>query len=243
MSRLRIKAGSNIYPLIKEGGMNFDSISTYFGPAVGPRWLITSGFDVTLLKGGFLGRTSPVQLIGSSAGAFRFAAWIQPEALKSYHKLIEAYIYARFTQEDTPKTCLNKIIEIINEYIEDDALPFALAHKSYKLTVITTRTRGFMAMEHPGLQKLGLATCFIFNLFSRNNIYRFADRVVFYNAAKPPLFCLHPPFQGYYIPLNEINFKYAIVASGAIPLVISGVQDIYGAPRGTYRDGGLIDYH
>jgi hypothetical protein len=33
------------------------------------------------------------------------------------------------------------------------------------------------------------------------------------------------------------------LASGSIPLVIDGVNDIYGAPRGVYRDGGLIDYH
>ncbi len=28
-----------------------------------------------------------------------------------------------------------------------------------------------------------------------------------------------------------------------IPLVVAGVRDIYGAPRGVYRDGGLTDYH
>ena len=33
------------------------------------------------------------------------------------------------------------------------------------------------------------------------------------------------------------------MASGAIPMVVAGVHDIYGAPRGVYRDGGLIDYH
>jgi hypothetical protein len=33
------------------------------------------------------------------------------------------------------------------------------------------------------------------------------------------------------------------MASGAIPLVVAGIQNIYGAPNGIYRDGGLIDYH
>jgi len=45
------------------------------------------------------------------------------------------------------------------------------------------------------------------------------------------------------VALNPINFKHAVLASGAIPLVIEGVTDIYGAPRGVYRDGGVIDYH
>lgn len=243
MSRIRIKAGQKIYQIIKDGGFNFNSVSTYFGPAVGPRWLIASGFDLTLLKGGFLGRSKPVQLVGSSAGAFRFAAWLQPQAIECYNKLLDAYIDVRFTKNDTPATALEKITGIINNYLEDDALSFALANKKYRLVVITARSRGLVAFQNIWLQKLGLATCFVFNYFSRDNIYKFADRVVFYNASKPPAFCLRSQFRGNYIQMNEVNFKYAVIASGAIPLVIDGVHDIYGAPRGVYRDGGLIDYH
>jgi len=243
MNRIRIKAGKKIYEAIKDGGFNFDSVSTYFGPAVGPRWLIAGGFDLSLLKGGYLGRSKPVQLVGSSAGAFRFAAWLQPEAVESYKKLRDAYINVTYTRKDTPATSLAKIIDIVNAYLEDDALPFALANKKYRLTIITARARGLVALKNTGLQKLGLITCYLFNYFSRENIYKFAERVVFYNASKPPAFCLKSYFQGSYVPLNEVNFKYAVLASGAIPLVIDGVHDIFGAPRGVYRDGGLIDYH
>jgi len=81
------------------------------------------------------------------------------------------------------------------------------------------------------------------NFFSRNNIYRFADRVVFYQGSKPPAFCLHPRFRGSFVRINEMNFKHAVMASGAVPLVVAGVHDIYDAPCGVYRDGGLIDYH
>ncbi|MDI6742723.1 MAG: hypothetical protein QMD11_08280 [Smithella sp.] len=243
MSRIRIKAGPNIYQIIKDGGFNFDSVTTYFGAAVGPRWLLASGFDLTLLESCFLGRKNPVQLVGSSAGAFRFAAWLQPEAVQSYKKLIDAYINVTYAREDTPPVLLEKITGIINEYLEDDALPFALSNKKYRMVVITARGRGLVALENPMLQKMGLATCFLLNYLKRENIYKFAERVVFYNASKPPSFCLKPHFRGSYVQLNEINFKYAVLASGAIPLVIAGVRDIFGAPRGVYRDGGLIDYH
>jgi hypothetical protein len=243
MSRIRIKAGKNIYGIIKDGGFNFDSVSTYFGPAVGPRWLIASGFDLTLLKGGFLGRSKPVQLVGASAGAFRFAAWLQPQAIESYQKLLEVYINVTYAKHDKPARSLKEITNVVNAYLEDDALSFALANKKYRLVVITARARGLVASSNTWLQKLGLATCLVFNYFSRENIYKFADRVVFYNASKPPAFCLKSQFRGTYVQMNEINFKYAVLASGAIPLVIDGVRDIYGAPRGVYRDGGLIDYH
>ena len=243
MSRIRIKAGQKIYQIIKDGGFNFDSISTYFGPAVGPRWLIASGFDLSFLKEGLLGRKKPLQLVGSSAGAFRFAAWIQPESISSYQKLIDAYINVEYTKQDTPATILEKLTGVVNAYLEDDALPFALANKKYRLVVITARARGLIAFQNIGIQKLGLATCFVLNYFSRNNMHKFVERVVFYNASKPPAFCLKSQFRGNYVFLNEVNFKYAILASGAIPLVIDGVRDIYGAPLGVYRDGGLIDYH
>ncbi|MHB8136832.1 MAG: hypothetical protein ACYDGO_00415 [Smithellaceae bacterium] len=243
MSRLRIKAGKKAYEIIKDGGFNFDAVSAYFGAAVGPRWLVASGFDLTLLAQGLLGRTKAVNLIGTSAGAWRFAAWIQPQAVESYRKLISAYVSVSYTRKDTPATVLEKFSHIINEYIENDALPFALANKQYRLSVITSRSRGLVASEKHLLQKSALAVCYIMNFFSRNNLYHFADRVVFYNGSKPPHFCYQPQFQGKYVRINEANFKYAVMASGAIPLVVAGVRNIFGAPRGVYRDGGLIDYH
>jgi hypothetical protein len=243
MNRIRIKAGKRVYEIIKDGGFDFNCVSTYYGAAVGPRWLIASGFDLTLLKGEFLGRSRAVNLVGSSAGAWRFAAWLQPEASLCYQKLLDAYINTRYSRNDNPSTVLEKFTGLINEYLEDDALPFALANKKYRLTIITARARGLLASETQWLQKLGLAACYLFNRISRNNIHHFAERIVFHNSSMPPSFCLQPQFHGRYVRINEINFKYAVMASGAIPLVVAGVHNIYGAPRGVYRDGGLIDYH
>jgi len=190
MNRIRIKAGQRAYKIIKDGGFNFDSISSYFGPAVGPRWLLASGFDLTLLTKGILGRSNAVHLIGSSAGAWRFAAWLQPQATECYRKLIDAYINVKYFRDDTPSTVFTKLTKLINEYLEDDALPFALANKKYRLSIITARGRGLVASENLWLQKIGLITCYLFNYFNRNNIYRFTERVVFYNGGKPAPFLL-----------------------------------------------------
>jgi len=45
------------------------------------------------------------------------------------------------------------------------------------------------------------------------------------------------------IPLTSDNLEDAVVATGSIPLVLSGVANISGARPGVYRDGGIIDYH
>jgi len=106
MNSIRIKAGRKTYELIRDGGFSLDQVSTLFAPAAGPRWLVATGFDLTLLKAGFLGRKRPIQLIGSSSGAWRFAAWLQPEAEKSYRKLMDAYIRMSFSREDSARTVM-----------------------------------------------------------------------------------------------------------------------------------------
>ena len=243
MSNICIKAGKRAYEIIQDGSFHFDRVTTYFGPATGPRWLIASGFDLTLLKNGLLGRSKAIHLVGSSAGAMRFAAWLQPEPEKSYRTLIESYIGITYKRNDTPTTVLESLVNLANSYIEDDALSFALTNKKYRLAIITARAKNLVASELKWVQRIGIGICFLFNAINQSYIHDFAERVVFYNGPKPPHFCLRPGYRGRYIRLNEINFKYAVMASGAIPLVVAGIKDIYGAPSGVYRDGGLIDYH
>jgi len=240
---IRVKAGRQAYEMIRSGGFNLDQIATYFGPAGGPRWLVTSGFDRTLIREQSLGRKNPVWLVGASAGAWRFAAWLQPEAEKSYGALVESYITAIYNRNDTPRTILQSLAKMIDRYIEDDGLPFALAHKRYRLAILTTRMKNFAASDNALLQKFGFLSIFLANAVSPSLLHRFAERVVFYYGARPPDFCLRKGFKGRFSPLSEVNFKSAVIASGAIPLVVAGVRDIFGAPDGVYRDGGLLDYN
>lgn len=243
MGNIRVKAGKKAYQIIKDGGFDFDLVTTYFGPAAGPRWLVAAGFDLSLLNSGLLGRVKPVTLIGSSAGAWRFAAWVQPEADMSYRRFMESYIAIGYDRTDTPRTIQAAMIALVDRYVEDDALSFALSDKRYRLAIITCRVKNLAAADSLLMRKLGIGLAFLANALSREWLYFFAERVVFYNGPKPPPFCLACDFRGLHVPLTEINFKSALLASGAIPLVVEGIVDIYGAPRGRYVDGGLLDYH
>lgn len=243
IQQLLIKAGRNILDLIRDGGFDWDRITAYYGSASGPRWLITSGFDLTLLNQGCLGRTRSVLLAGASSGAWRFAAWLQPDPAKSYETLRQAYIETEYRRGETPQSIQQSLIDIIDRYIEDDALPFALANRTHRLAVITARAKKLVASETPWIQKTGLGLCFAGNFFYPETLYGFFERIVFYSGPKPPAFCLNGTFRGRHLPLNRFNFKHAVLSSGAIPLVVAGVRDIFGAPRGVYRDGGLVDYH
>lgn len=46
-----------------------------------------------------------------------------------------------------------------------------------------------------------------------------------------------------FVPLDTGNLRQALLASGSIPMVMQGVRDLPGAGAGTFRDGGLLDYH
>jgi hypothetical protein len=243
MNNLRIKAGRETYELIKNGGFNLDMVSAYFAPAGGPRWLVASGFDLALLKYGLLGNKKPALLVGSSAGAWRLAAWLQPEAEASYGRLMDAYIAMPYRRSDTPSLICNSLADVINAYLYKDALPFALSNKKYRLAVITVRTRNLLASDLPWVQSAGMGICFVVNCLDRAYLDSFAERVVFYTGAKPPDFCIAKGYQGRFVALSEINFRHALLASAAVPLVVAGVRDIYGAPAGVYRDGGVLDYH
>ncbi|MBN1383071.1 MAG: hypothetical protein JXA41_15505 [Deltaproteobacteria bacterium] len=244
MIDIHVKAGEKAYRIIKDGGFDWNGITTYFAPAGGPKWLVASGFDLTLLKSGLLGNGGPVLLVGASAGAWRFAAWPQPEPGKSYRALMDTYINTSYQKKDTPQRVLQSLQDIVDTYLEDDALPFALHHKNYRLAIITARARHILASDAKFTQMTGVGIFYLLNMISRSQIHHLAERVVFYNGTKPPYFCLNTDtFKGRCVPLNEINFKYAVVASGAMPIYVAGVRNIYGAPVGNYRDGGLIDYN
>ena len=234
---IRIIAGPHAYEVIRDGGLSWNDIAVYFGPAVGPRWLIAAGFDLSLLKSGVLGKVRPLLLIGASAGAWRLSTWIQPDAERSYLSLLEAYISAMYTEKDNPTSIQQSLLNIIDQAIETDALPFALKHPRYRLAIITARAKHLTAFSSKVLQGFGFTVCYLLNALSPRFIFSFVERVIFYSGPLPP-----PSNKSICIPLSPSNFKAALLASGAIPLVVEGVRNIFGAPRGTYRDGGLTDY-
>ena len=240
---IRVKAGEKAFEVIRDNGFDFDQVRVYAGPAVGPRWLVASGFDLTMIEKGLLGRTFPALLTGASAGAFRLAAWLQPEPEKSYRNLMAAYIGADYRRGDGPRQLCGEMQKVIDSYLDSDALPFALANKRYRLALVTARAMNLAASEIKPIQRLGVGLAFLGNALSASLLRWFYEQVVFYYSPIPPKFCLGKDFRGRTIPLNAANFKAAVLASGAIPLVIAGVRNIFSAPTGVYRDGGLFQYH
>lgn len=81
------------------------------------------------------------------------------------------------------------------------------------------------------------------NLVHRRLLGAFFSRALFFDPRDKPPFYDISGFPIHRIALSVNNLSDVVIASGSIPLVLNGVRDITGAPPGTYRDGGVIDYH
>jgi hypothetical protein len=69
---LRFKAGPGILPLIRDEGLRPERVRVFAGPAGGPKWFISVGFDKIIINNRFLEKSSfkRVLLAGASAGAW-----------------------------------------------------------------------------------------------------------------------------------------------------------------------------
>jgi hypothetical protein len=100
-----------------------------------------------------------------------------------------------------------------------------------------------MTSENRWSLSAGLFLAAALNLVSRKTLGMFFERALFYDPRDLPPFFDVTGFPLQQIKLCSGNLEDAVVATGSIPLVLTGVRDIAGATPGVYRDGGVIDYH
>lgn len=239
---LDYKAGPAILAMIREEGLRPERVRVFAGPAGGPKWFVSVGFDKALIKARWLERGSRrVILVGSSAGAWRCLAMACRDPLDAYEKLRIAYSRNTFTAADTPKSVGHALRKNVEDFIGDEDVRFILNHPWCDVAVHTVRGRGPGASESRWIQGSALLAAALLNLFSRRGMEVLFQRAVFFSGAHVPEFA-RTFFRGTAVKLTPENLRAAALATGSLPFVVAGVRDIPGAPRGTYRDGGLIDY-
>ena len=238
-----IKAGPRALALIREEGLRPERIRVMAGAAGGPKWLVLYHLDRLIFGDFFEGRRAALHLIGSSIGAWRFAALSQADPLEALDRFREAYTHQTYATRPTAAEVTAESRRVMDGYLDDGALPAILAHPWCRLNLLAVRCRHLTALEHKAGLTVGLAGAALSNLAGRRFLNTAFERTLFHDPrALPPLRARDTiPF--YRTPLDATNFKQALLASGSIPLVMSGVADIPGARPGVYRDGGMIDYH
>ncbi len=239
---ISVRAGSRALAILREGGLTPNRVQVLAGASGGPKWLVLAGIDRVLPR--FFGkRKDPLFLLGSSIGSWRMAALAQKDPLRAIEAFEEAYTGQRYSSKPDAKEVTRESFRVMDAYLGDDDIRHILGHPYMRMNMIAVRSRSFGASDVKMLQGTHVALAAMANLAGRRLLRFFFERGLFHDPRCIPPFFGMDNFPTARIPLGEPNFRKALMASGSIPLVMEGMRDIPGAPRGTWRDGGVIDYH
>jgi len=227
--------------IIQDEGLDLSRVKVLAGASGSAKFLVLTGIDrmvMSLLKG----RTDPLYLIGTSIGAFRMAAFCQPDPLEAIDILEREYIAQHYDVRPTKKDINRETHKILDAYIDDKEIKSMLTHPFMEISFLSNKCRGLLKSENSKVQLIGLGLATGANLLSRNKLGLFFERALFCTPGKVPPFASMNQFPINIHGLTPSNFKSALLSSGSIPVVMEGVSSIEGAP-GVFRDGGILDYH
>ncbi|MBF0303170.1 MAG: hypothetical protein HQK73_09025 [Desulfamplus sp.] len=268
---LSFYGGERAIAIIKEHGLSQDIVKVVAGAAGGPKWLILGAMDRFLFSEWFTKRAyklsdksssestvgkksdkktpDPLFLLGSSAGAWRFAAVSHNSPSKALEKFAEAYINQWYSIKPDLAEIDIECQKVLNSFIDDNSVNEVLSHPYCRLNFFSVRSRGFAQNDNPLILASYIAAAAAANLIDRKNMRHFFTRTLFYHPSeKSPFYDMDNVRDKNHFPMLKVsltpkNFKKALTSSGSIPLVMPGVTGIDQAPQGVYRDGGTIDYH
>ncbi|MCM0613669.1 patatin-like phospholipase family protein [Marinobacter sediminum] len=240
---LTIRAGQRAMQRLKDKPLTPDDVHVIPGAAGGPKALGISGLDKAIFGDWLPGVEQERTLIGSSIGSWRFAAVASSNDPKTQlARLAELYTAQRFAKGVSPAEVSRKSVLFLEELLgghED----YLLNHPWYRLNIVVVRSLGMLEHDTRGRLGLGLMNAISANMVSRRHLGRFMERGIIHDARlKAPVSKL-VDFPSHEVALTRENLMPALLASASIPMVMSGVRNIPGAPEGVYRDGGLLDYH
>ncbi|WP_394133400.1 patatin-like phospholipase family protein [Marinobacter nauticus] len=243
MPALTIRAGRRALQRLQQKPLGPEDVHVIPGAAGGPKALGISGLDKAIFGDWLPKAPQERALIGSSIGSWRFAAIASSDDPKAQlARLAELYTSQRFAKGVSAAEISRKSILFLEELLggrED----FLLSHPWYRLSIVVVRSLGLLQHDTRGRLSLGLMRAISANMVSRRHLGRFMERGIVHDArSRTPVSSL-VDFPSHEVPLSRDNLLPALLASASIPLVMSGVRNIPGAPEGVYRDGGLLDYH
>jgi hypothetical protein len=240
---LEIYAGSNALKTIQEHGFKQELFANFLGASGGPKWFVLYGLDKYIFGEFFKNRTEPLNLIGSSAGAFRAACFAQHNPVAALERLAKNYSHTVYSEKPTPKEITDKARILLDSLFGSTGGQEIIENPIFKAHFIVAKANGLVASESKFIQILGLLKSLLANKINRGLLKKQYQRFIF-QVANSQLTVSDPAgFSTIRQTLTSENIKDALLASGSIPLVMQGIKDISGSPKGMYRDGGIIDYH
>jgi hypothetical protein len=245
-SVLTLRAGKRALERIRSAGLQASDIEVIPGAAGGPKALGIAGLDRAIFGEWLPAAPGVRHLIGSSIGAWRFAAACRGDPVAALTQFAEAYTQQTYPPRPSRRFVSDSARAMLGGLFtgkEDEIL----AHPHYRLHILTVRGRWPLTRDSLFSTSLGFGMAAMANAIGRRHLARFIDRTVFHDAREHPAFLTSgkrfDAFRTHAVTLDRGNLGEALIASASIPLILEGVADIPSAPLGIYWDGGIIDYH
>lgn len=246
MQALCIHAGPVARRHIEKNGLLPGAIGTLAGAAGGPKGLILGPLDRFIFGPWLAGSTQPLHLVGASIGAWRMATACLNEPVAAFERLEHDYIHQHYELKAGEKRpSAQRVSELFGHNLQAfyaGRVPEVLQHARYRLHIVTAHGRHLLAREQRWRTPAAYLGAVLSNTLQRKALGAWLERVVFStpDAALP---FDSSDYRTRQFELTEANFNQVLQASCSIPFVLQAVHDIVGAPRGSYWDGGLTDYH
>ncbi|ROR03195.1 hypothetical protein EDC27_0456 [Desulfosoma caldarium] len=237
-------AGRRILDRLRDEGLRWERIKGVFGAAGGPKWLVLYGLDRVLCQEWLSNAKSPVDFLGASIGAWRFAAYCQKDPAAALDRFLAAYREQSYSSTPTPQEVSQVLGNVLRSFVGDREAQHMATHPLRRLHIVAVRGRGFLNTQAAPWVAVGLAAAFTANAVRRKWLKGFFERTIFAHTQGDLLRHVdHGAWPARRVPLRASNVIPALLASGSIPLLMEPIMNIPEAPSGAYWDGGLTDYH
>ena len=241
---LLVYAGSRAAAKLESKGWDANLFSLLLGASGGPKWLILNQLDKYLFGNFLKANSNGLLSLGSSIGAWRHACLAQKDPLMALERMEYEYLYQQYSCERPSIEEVTEVAEQIIDRVLADNLLEITCHPTIQTAICVSRGIHNSQEENNFRLAIGLAQAAISNIFSRKLLANHFERVIF--QTRPSNISdnyIEDIFTTETVSLSEKNIKSVLLATAAIPFVINPVLDIAGTSRGTYWDGGIIDYH
>ncbi|HKK03472.1 MAG TPA: patatin-like phospholipase family protein [Gammaproteobacteria bacterium] len=240
---LRIIAGPTALQRLRAEGFDKEAFSVMAGASGSAKWLVLGGLDRALATHFVAGRQEKLFLVGSSIGAWRSCCHAQADPLAAFERFEQAYFEQRYSPRPSAAEVSRVTRGILDRVLGTQGAAEVLSNPVARLNIVAVQARHLAASEIPWMQKTALGLAALANMVSRRTLPLFFERTLFHDPRDRAPFMDPALLPATTVPLSRENLAPALLATGAVPLVLEGVESIPGAPPGLYRDGGITDYH
>ncbi len=244
---LTIYAGDTALAEIRRHGLTPDMISCIFGASGSAKWLAIAGLDIALFEHWMPQRSKgePVDLFGTSVGAFKLAAAARSKPGLALANLAQSYTQQHFDANSSPSDIQDSAYATLLTMLGPDPHLGAneiLQNPKFRFACGAVRIDGWLAAHSPTVKKFGFVRGFFASAVSPRGLRGLCHRTVFADPRLTVAFTATDGFPVERVALTPETLADALVASGSLPVIMPGVR-FADAPERLYHDGGLLDYH